>query len=252
LLQVPTTAGTGSEVTPIAIVTTPSGEKKGVVSNVLYADLAVLDATLTVGLPMHVTAMTGIDAMVHAIEAYTSKHKKNVLSDSLAVRALQLLSNNLRPVLANAHNLEARRAMLQGSMLAGMAFANAPVAAVHALAYPLGGHFHVPHGLSNALVLLPVLEFNLAHADDLYGELAPTLLRDNVAAARNRSGRAFVDAMEELVADMGLARTLRAVGVHEAHLPMLATDALQVQRLLVNNPRLVTYDDALAIYRAVL
>ncbi len=252
LVQVPTTAGTGSEVTPIAIVTTPSGEKKGVVSEVLYADLAVLDATLTVALPTRVTAMTGIDAMVHAIEAYTSKHKKNVVSDSLAVRALQLLSNNLRPALANGHNLDARRAMLQGSMLAGMAFANAPVAAVHALAYPLGGQFHVPHGLSNALVLLPVLEFNLAAADALYAELAAAVLRDNVAVASVSSGRAFVDAIGELVVDAGLEQTLRAVGVHESHLPMLATDALKVQRLLVNNPRPVTYEDALAIYRAVL
>ena len=252
LLQVPTTAGTGSEVTAIAIVTTPSGEKKGVVSDVLYADLAVLDATLTVALPTRVTAMTGIDAMVHAIEAYTSKHKKNVLSDSLAVRALQLLSNNILPVLADGHNLDARRAMLQGSLLAGMAFANAPVAAVHALAYPLGGHFHVPHGLSNVLVLLPVLEFNLASANALYGELASTLMRDNVAVAPIASGRAFVDAMDALVGDVGLERTLRAVGVDESHLSLLATDAMKVQRLLVNNPRQVTYDDALAIYRAVL
>lgn len=252
LVQVPTTAGTGSEVTPIAIVTTPSGEKKGVVSEVLYADLALLDATLTVALPARLTAMTGIDAMVHAIEAYTSKHKKNVVSDSLAVRALQLLSNNLRPVLANGHNLEGRRAMLQGSMLAGMAFANAPVAAVHALAYPLGGHFHVPHGLSNALVLLPVLEFNLADADALYAELSAAVLRDNVAVVPIASGRAFVDAMDTLVVDAGLERTLRAVGVDESHLPLLATDALKVQRLLVNNPRPVTYDDALAIYRSVL
>lgn len=172
LIQVPTTAGTGSEVTPISIVTTPTHEKKGVVSPLLYPDLAVLDAKLTVGLPPAVTAMTGIDAMVHAIEAYTSKHKKNVLSDGLAVKALQLLAGNMDKVLANGADLSARAAMLQGSMLAGMAFANAPVAAVHALAYPLGGHFHVPHGLSNALVLAPVLAFNRPAAEELYGELA--------------------------------------------------------------------------------
>ncbi len=247
LIQVPTTAGTGSEVTPIAIVTTPSGAKQGVVSRVLYADVALLDATLTVGLPARVTATTGIDAMVHAIEAYTTRHRKNIVSDMLAVRALQLLSSNMRRVLANGGDLAARRAMLQGSMLAGMAFANAPVAAVHALAYPLGGHFHVPHGLSNALVLLPVLEFNLPVADALYAELLPA-----VGGSGNATGRAFVDTIGVLLNELGLERTLRDVGVTSDHLPMLATDAMAVQRLLVNNPRDITYDDALAIYTQVL
>ncbi|MGZ8376433.1 MAG: iron-containing alcohol dehydrogenase [Gemmatirosa sp.] len=249
LIQVPTTAGTGSEVTPISIVTTPTHEKVGVVSPLLYADLAVLDATLTIGLPPRVTAMTGVDAMVHAIEAYTSRHRKNVLSDTLALRALTLLSRSLRTAVTDGADLDARRAMLQGAMLAGMAFANAPVAAVHALAYPLGGHFHVPHGLSNALVLLPVLEFNLPMADRLYAELAPALRVQGSAAARPASGRALLDGLAELTGDLGLERRLRDVGVREDDLPMLARDAMQVQRLLVNNPRDVTYEDALAIYR---
>ncbi|MGZ8411243.1 MAG: iron-containing alcohol dehydrogenase [Gemmatirosa sp.] len=249
LIQVPTTAGTGSEVTPISIVTTPTHEKVGVVSPLLYADLAVLDATLTIGLPPRVTAMTGVDAMVHAIEAYTSRHRKNVLSDTLALRALTLLSRSLRTAVTDGADLDARRAMLQGAMLVGMAFANAPVAAVHALAYPLGGHFHVPHGLSNALVLLPVLEFNLPMADRLYAELAPALRVQGSAAARPASGRALLDGLAELTGDLGLERRLRDVGVREDDLPMLARDAMQVQRLLVNNPRDVTYEDALAIYR---
>ncbi len=249
LIQVPTTAGTGSEVTPIAIVTTTSSEKMGVVSSLLYPDVALLDATLTLGLPPRVTAMTGIDAMVHAIEAYTTRHRKNLLSDTLALRALSLLSDNLRRVLHDGADLDARRAMLQGSMLAGMAFANAPVAAVHALAYPLGGRFHVPHGLSNALVLLPVLAFNLQAAAPLYAELATSLQREGAAACRAITGDAFLSAMTELVGDLPLERTLREVGVREADLPMLATDAMKVQRLLVNNPRDVTFDDALALYR---
>ncbi len=247
LVQVPTTAGTGSEVTPIAIVTTPSNEKQGVVSRHLLPDVAVLDATLTLGLPPRATAMTGIDAMVHAIEAYTSRHKKNVVSDTLGVRALGLLSTHIRRAIADGADLDARRAMLQGATLAGMAFANAPVAAVHALAYPLGGHFHVPHGLSNALVLLPVLEFNLPVADAHYGELAPA-----IAGAEDATGRGFVRAVEALVAAMPLERRLRDVGVREADLPTLAADAMRVQRLLVNNPREVTYDDALAMYRRAL
>ncbi|WP_309669704.1 iron-containing alcohol dehydrogenase [Gemmatimonas sp.] len=252
LFQVPTTAGTGSEVTPIAIVTTASGEKQGVVSRLLYPDVAVLDATLTLGLPARVTAMTGIDAMVHAIEAYTSRHAKNVLSDTLAVRALRLLSDHIGTAIEDGSDLAARRAMLQGSMLAGMAFANAPVGAVHALAYPLGGQFHVPHGLSNALVLLPVLEFNLPEAEPLYRELADAVRAGERTWHRSASGRAFVDAMATIVGELGLERTLGEVGIIEADLPSLATDAMKVQRLLVNNPRDVSYDQALALYREAL
>lgn len=252
LIQVPTTAGTGSEVTPIAIVTTPSGEKQGVVSRLLYADVAVLDATLTVGLPARLTAMTGLDAMVHAIEAYTSRHQKNVLSDTLATRALRLLSDNIGTALEDGDDIAARRAMLQGSTLAGMAFANAPVGAVHALAYPLGGQFQVPHGLSNALVLLPVLEFNLPEAEGAYRELSDAVRAGERTWHRSASGRAFVDAMATIVGELGLERTLGEVGVIEADLPSLAADAMKVQRLLMNNPRDVSYDQALDLYREAL
>lgn len=252
LIQVPTTAGTGSEVTPIAIVTMPNGEKQGVVSRRLYADVAVLDATLTLGLSARVTAMTGINAMVHAIEAYTSRHAKNVLSDTLATRALRLLSDHIVTAIADGSNLEARRAMLQGSMLAGMAYANAPVGAVHALAYPISGQFHMPHGLSNALVLLPVLEFNLSEADAMYAELADAVRATERTWHRSASGRAFIDAMATIVGELGLERTLGELGVIEADLPGLATDAMKVQRLLVNNPRDVSYEQALALYREAL
>jgi len=252
LIQVPTTAGTGSEVTPIAIVTMPNGEKQGVVSRRLHADVAVLDATLTLGLSARVTAMTGINAMVHAIEAYTSCHAKNVLSDTLALRALRLLSDHIVAAIADGSNLEARRAMLQGSMLAGLAFANAPVGAVNALAYPISGQFHVPHGLSNALVLLPVLEFNLSEADAMYAELADAVRATERTWHRSASGRAFIDAMATIVGELGLERTLGELGVIEADLPGLATDAMKVQRLLVNNPRDVSYEQALALYREAL
>lgn len=252
LVQIPTTAGTGSEVTPIAIVTTPTQEKKGVVSSLLYPDLAVLDADLTLGLPPAVTAMTGIDAMVHAIEAYTSKLKKNPLADSLAREALRLLYGNLPRVLANGQDREARSAMLAGSMMAGMAFANAPVGAVHALAYPLGGHFHVPHGLSNALVLAPVLAYNLPQAEALYAELAAVLDPGHRFAGAAAAAAWFVAEMERLVAAMPFAQRLGEVGVAAADLEMLATDAMKVERLLVNNPRVMTFEAARDIYASVL
>ena len=153
MIQVPTTAGTGSEVTPISIVTTGQSEKKGVVSPVLLPDWAVLDGELTLSVPSDVTAATGIDAMVHAIEAYTSRIKKNALSDLLAREALFLLGSNIREACTKGSNKAARSNMLLGSTYAGMAFANAPVGAVHALAYPIGATFHVPHGLSNMLML---------------------------------------------------------------------------------------------------
>lgn len=249
LIQVPTTAGTGSEVTPIAIVTTGETTKMGVVSPHLLPDLAVLDADLTLGLPPAVTAATGIDAMVHAIEAYTSKLKKNPLSDLLAREALRLLALNLDESVHNGRNREARQAMLLGACLAGQAFANAPVAAVHALAYPLGGHFHIPHGLSNALVLPEVIRFNAPNASELYAELAPLLLGERLRSDADRTEQ-FIAELAALSPRCGLPSRLRDAGVPEDSLPRLAADAMLQQRLLVNNPREVSEADALAIYRA--
>lgn len=242
LVLAPTTAGTGSEVTPIAIVTTGAAEKKGVVSPALFADWAVLDAELTLGLPPHVTAATGIDAMVHAIEAYTTRHRKNPLSDMLAREALRLLVGNIRTACANGQNRAARQAMLLGAMLAGQSFTNAPVAAVHALAYPIGGLFHVPHGVSNALMLPHVLRFNQQAAGPLYAELAP------LVGAEGAEG--FIAAIEQLCDDVAVPRRLRDVGITEADIDRLAQDAMNQTRLLVNNPREVGLEDARALYRA--
>ena len=252
MVLAPTTAGTGSEVTPISIVTTGTNEKKGVVSHQLLPDWAVLDAELTVGLPAHVTAATGIDAMVHAIEAYTSKHKKNIVSDTLARQALDLLGNSIHTACTTPDNREARSNMLLGSMLAGMAFANAPVAAVHALAYPLGGHFHVPHGLSNALVLPYVLDFNMTEAAPLYAELAPIIFRDTADRSDTDKCSAMVDGFKAMGPELGMQSKLAEVGVNHNHLPMLAEDAMKQQRLLVNNPREMTYEAALDIYTQAL
>jgi alcohol dehydrogenase len=250
LILVPTTAGTGSEVTPVAVITTGETTKAGVSSPVLLPDVAVLDASLTLGLPPVVTAMTGVDAMVHAIEAYTSRHQKNLISDHLARQALDLLARNIRTAVHDGQNLEARENMLLGACLAGQAFANAPVAAVHALAYPLGGHYHIPHGLSNSLVLPSVLEFNAPAASDLYAELAELVIGEPVPGSAQDKTRALIQAMRKLIEDVALPATLQQAGVDESALDMLAQDAMLQQRLLVNNPREVTYDDALAIYKA--
>lgn len=251
LVLVPTTAGTGSEVTPIAIVTTGEAEKKGVVSPLLLPDAAILDADLTLGLPPHVTAATGIDAMVHAIEAFTSASpNRNPVSCALAQEALRLLGANLQEAVHNGRNAAARGAMLLGSLLAGQAFANSPVAAVHALAYPLGGHYHIPHGLSNALVLPHVLRFNLPAASALYAELAPHAFPQLADTPAEKRGEAFIVALEGLSVAVGLPQRLREMKIGENALAMLATDAMKQTRLLVNNPRPLTEADALAIYRA--
>ena len=251
LIQIPTTAGTGSEVTPIAIVTTGATSKMGVVAPQLYADIAILDAELTLGLPAKISAATGIDAMVHAIEAYTTKHKKNPLSDMLAKQALRLLWPNIEKVCVDGGNIDARQAMLLGAMLAGQSFANAPCAAVHALAYPIGGIFHVPHGLSNSLVLPHVLRFNSRDAADLYAELAEIIAPEAQGSPTQRA-EALIEALAALAARVGIATRLRDVGIQEKDLDQLASDAMLQTRLLGNNPRTVTFDDARAIYAAAL
>lgn len=252
LVLVPTTAGTGSEATPISVITVGATEKKGVNSAALYADWAVLDPTLTYGLPAHVTAATGVDAMVHAIEAFTSVRLKNPISDALAKDALRLLAANIRIAVNDGGDTGARGAMLLGAYLAGVAFANAPVGGVHALAYPLGGHFHVPHGLSNALMLPHVLGHNMGAALDLYAELAPIV--DPRLAGLGRQGQAqgLVEALASIAADCRLPNRLREVGVEASHLDLLAAEAMKQQRLIINNPCPIEQQQARALYAAAL
>lgn len=251
LILVPTTAGTGSEVTPVSIVTTGASEKMGVVSPVILPDIALLDPELTLGLPGHITAATGIDAMVHAIEAYASgSPNNNPISRNLATEALRLMGAALETAVHEGSDIAARSDMLLGSMLAGQAFANSPVAAVHALAYPIGGHFHVPHGLSNALVLPHVLRFNTKVAPQPYAEMAPFAFPDLVKLEGQERAEAFCEAMADLSKRCGLQQTLREMDIPKDFLPKLASDAMNQTRLLVNNPREVSEADALSIYEA--
>lgn len=251
LVQVPTTAGTGSEVTPISIITTGESEKKGVVSPALYPDWAIIDGELTLSVPRHVTVATGIDAMVHAIEAYTGKLLKNPMSDLLAMEALRLLGANIRRVCGNGLDAEARGKMLLGSMYAGMAFANSPVAAVHALAYPIGSHFHVPHGLSNSLMLPHVLRFNGKHepTDTLYSEVSRAAFPHE---AGKGGAQELADSFARLALEMSIATKLGEVGIGQQHLDLLATEAMKQTRLLPNNPRDIGWQQARDLYGAAL
>jgi len=250
LALVPTTAGTGSEATPISVITCEGGVKLAVNSPPLIADWAVLDASLTLGLPGHVTAATGIDAIVHAVEAYTSARLKNPLSDALAREALRLLSTNLLTAINEPRNVEARSAMLLGAHLAGLAFSNAPVAGVHALAYPLGGLHHIPHGLSNALMLRHVLAHNLEAARELYAELAEIVEPDCAGQGSQARAALLIDRLDGLAGRSGLALRLRDHGIAFEEAPRLAEEAMKQTRLLVNNPCEISESDAQRLYEA--
>ena len=254
LILVPTTAGTGSEVTPISIITVGEEEKKGVSSPIILPDIAILDPELTVGLPAHTTAATGIDAMVHAIEGYASANKNNnPISKMIAVEALKLLGGSIEKAVFEGSNIEARGNMLLGAMLAGKSFANSPVAAVHALAYPIGGTFHVSHGLSNSLVLPYVLRFNSVDnkATKDYSDLAPFLFPDiDMSKGSQAICKEFIDRLENLSKKLGLPQKLREVNIPKEACKKMASDAMKQTRLLVNNPREVTENDALNIYEA--
>jgi alcohol dehydrogenase len=250
LALVPTTAGTGSEATPISVITVEGGTKLAVNARALAARWALLDPTLTTGLPRPVTAATGIDAIVHAIEAYTSARLKNPVSDALAREALRLLSANLVRACDHPEDLDARSAMLLGAHLAGVAFANAPVAGVHALAYPLGGLHHLPHGLSNALMLRHVLQHNSEAARNEYGELAEILAPDCAGQGSQAKCATLIERLDALIAASGIAPRLRDHGIGEGDIPRLASEAMKQTRLLVNNPCAIEEADARRLYEA--
>ena len=252
LALVPTTAGTGSEATGVSVITIGGSVKNAVNSPALNADWALLDPELTVGLPRPVTAATGIDAMVHAIEAYTSARRKNPVSDMLAREALRLLSQNLVPACDRPDDRTARANMLLGAHYAGVAFDNAPVAGVHALAYPLGGHFHVPHGLSNSLVLTHVLGHNMPIAMRDYAELGCVLDPSLASLGGQAQAQGFVERLAALTRATGLPLRLSELGIGPEHLDRLAADAMKQERLLINNPGPIREADARRLYEAAL
>jgi len=255
LVLIPTTAGTGSEVTPISIITMDDKEKKGVSSKLILPDLAILDPSLTINLPPNITASTGIDAMVHAIEAYTSINpNNNPISKMLSIEALKFLGSSIKTAVFEGHNINARSNMLFGSMLAGKAFANSPVAAVHALAYPIGGLFNISHGLSNSLVLPSVMKFNSINKETKknYANLAPFVFKDlDNSKSDEIVCNNFIDSLESLSKELKLPYRLRDLEIPEEACQLMATEAMKQTRLLVNNPRKIEESDAFNIYKSV-
>jgi len=250
-ILVPTSAGTGSEVTPIAILTDHSENlKKGIVSDYLFPEVAILDAELTISLPPLATAASGMDALIHAIEAYTSVNATS-MTDHLALRAIELIVSNIRSAWANGNNIEARMKMLEGSCLAGQAFANAGVTAVHAFAYPLGGEFHVSHGVANTVMLCAVLRFNLLANLTKFGNLGKVLCPDISSTDSKVLAKAGVLFLEELIADLQLPKTLRELNVPRDAIGGMAEGVMKVTRLLANNPRKITLADAISTYQNV-
>jgi len=252
LVLVPTTAGTGSEVTPNAIVTLPDEELKvGIVSRHLLPQLVILDAELTFDLPKPITAATGIDAFVHSLESYIST-KANPVSDMFAMESMRLIGANIVEAYQNGHSVKAREAMMLGSMYGGLALTAAGTAAVHALAYPLGGMFGITHGVANAMLLPHVMAFN---KDAIVARLA------NVARALDISRHddddetaadALIERLTEWTEVVQIPQDLRQYGVSESHLDVLAEAASKVKRLLGNNPKPLSHGDIKAIYQCLL
>jgi len=248
-IMVPTTAGTGSEVTFTAVFIRKKLKKKeGMNSPYLYPELALLDPELTLTLPPHPTAATGIDALCHAIESYTSINA-SPMSELLSLEAIGLISDNLRTAVHDGTNLEAREAMLLGSLYAGLGLANAGVTAVHSLSYPLGGKYGISHGLANTIMLPRVMAFNLPGAQEKFVDIAEIMGEIVDDLPLREAAYLAVEAVEALIEDCGIFTTLEELEIPEADFPELAKVAMTVARPLANNPCKMTPEDMVEIYQ---
>ncbi len=252
LILIPTTAGSGSESTIVAILSDHQKKLKvGIASPYMLPAIAILDPELTISLSPAVTASTGMDALIHAVEAYTSVNA-SPLTDILAIEAIKIITTNLRTAYANGHDMEARTQMLRGSLLAGMAFSNAGVTAVHAFAYPIGAEYNIPHGVANSIMFLPVMEFNYNANLDRFANLATFI---GLPTQDKTKQSLALDALKffcTLASDLNISQHLAEFGVTKDHIPQLAEAVLLVTRLLANNPKKVTYADAVDIYTKAL
>ncbi|WP_339702766.1 iron-containing alcohol dehydrogenase [uncultured Marixanthomonas sp.] len=250
IIVIPTTAGTGSEVTNIGILSdTQAQVKKGIVSNHLLVDVALVDPIMTLSCPKKITAASGIDALVHAIEAYLSTHS-NEITDALSLKAMKLIINSLPKAYAQPSNIDAREDMAMGSLLAGMAFGNAGVGAVHALAYPLGGRFHISHGVSNSLLLPYVMEWNKMACVERFRDIAEAFDENLVDKTNEQAADLVITRLHKICSDVEIPQKISSFDIPESILPELAADAIQIDRLLRNNPRQLSEQDILAIYKS--
>ena len=254
LFAIPTTAGTGAEATFVSVITAKDGSKKAIYTPKILPDVAILDATLTLKLPRHITAATALDAMVHCIEAYTSRTKKNPISDALAVKGLQMLWSNFYTVLHHGDDIDARADMLLGSTLAGIAFVNASVAAVHGLSYPLSINFHVPHGHANALVMCSVFTFNLPVAAPLYAELARAVMPIDTSGMTDiEAAHQFINQLKDFLKTSGLKYRLNELDITGQDIPALADMVINTYaRLIETNPMDMSLEEVKMIYQEIL
>ncbi|MGM0830630.1 MAG: iron-containing alcohol dehydrogenase [Bacillota bacterium] len=252
-LMIPTTAGTGSEATPNSIVGVPEKDLKvGIVNSELIADHVILDSSMIKSLPKPIAAATGIDALAHAIECFTSK-KANPISDTFALEALDLILNNIIEACTNPDALEAKQNMLLGSFYAGVAITSSGTTAVHALSYPLGGKYHIAHGVSNAILLAPVMKFNEPVIKDLLAKAYDRVVKEpNNELAVEEKSKYIIDLLEDIVKTLEIPTSLKTFNVPEEDLDGLVEAAMQVQRLLVNNMREVTTEDARKMYLEIM
>jgi alcohol dehydrogenase class IV len=249
-IMIPTTAGTGAEVTFTAVfINEKTNSKGGMNGDPLYPDAAILDPLLTLSLPPHVTAATGIDAFTHALEAFVST-QAHTLSDMYALEAIELINNNLRLAYANGTNLEARSAMLLGSLLGGKALATAGVGLVHAMAYPLGGMFNTAHGLANAVLLPYVVEYNIIGCPEKFAMVAQIMGYETDGLPLHEAAHLAVEAIHQLNADIGIPNSLAALDIPADKIPEMAKIALTVTRPVENNPRKPTEEDVISVYEA--
>ncbi|HON58964.1 MAG TPA: iron-containing alcohol dehydrogenase [Smithella sp.] len=251
-IMIPTTAGTGSEVTFTAVFVRRNLKKKeGMNSPYLYPELALLDPELTLTLPPAPTAHTGLDALCHAIESYTSVNA-SPMSEMFSLEAIALIAENLRTCVHDGKNIAAREKMLLGSLYAGIGLANAGVTAVHSLSYPLGGKYGIGHGLANTMLLPAVMAFNLPAALDKFTDIAEAMGENVEGLAEREAAYLALEAVEALIEDCGVHETLAHFGIKEKDFAALADVAQGVARPLENNPRKITKDDMIAIYAQAL
>ena len=247
LICAPATSGTGSEVSPNAIlIDDEDGQKKGIISPLLVPDLVLVDPVLSISVPPAVTAATGLDALTHCIEAYTNKFS-NPFIDLFALEGIRLIAANLVDAVQDGNNLVAREKLSMGSMQGGFCLGPVNTAAVHALAYPLGTMYHVAHGLSNAVLLPHVMEFNVPSAVDKYAAVAGALGVSPDADLHAMAMKGILR-IREIMKACKVPENLRSMGVTQASIPLLAQEAMKIQRLLKNNPRTVLLEDAINIY----